>query len=145
MMACHRPVPTGRHILNVAASLQVWKGSTSGKEVEGAKGPIDLEAQCEADTNHLENVDANVLSRRHQSDEFTNDKDEDDDSIEKQNQEQVCAICLGPYHDGELVVQSSNGECHHVFHRECIAEWLAKKDECPCCRQSFLALVVPSK
>lgn len=50
----------------------------------------------------------------------------------------VCAICLGPYHDGELVVQSCNPNCHHEFHRECIAEWLAKKDECPCCRQRFL-------
>jgi hypothetical protein len=82
------------------------------------------------------NVDTNVLTCQADGSD-----DDEDDNIQKQGG--VCAICLGPYHDGELVVQACNRDCHHVFHRECIAEWLAKKDECPCCRQSFLTEETP--
>lgn len=51
-----------------------------------------------------------------------------------------CAICLCSYEIGETIVWSSNNSCHHVFHYECILQWLVKMRKgtpCPCCRQEF--------
>ena len=35
-----------------------------------------------------------------------------------------CAICLGEYKPSDSISWSSNPECTHVFHRECIVRWL---------------------
>ena len=54
-----------------------------------------------------------------------------------------CAICLEPYEPGETVVSSLNADCNHVFHKECMVEYLAKKLDdgvetpCPMCRKPF--------
>eukprot|EP00542_Grammatophora_oceanica_P018435 CAMPEP_0194033174 /NCGR_PEP_ID=MMETSP0009_2-20130614/5952_1 /TAXON_ID=210454 /ORGANISM="Grammatophora oceanica, Strain CCMP 410" /LENGTH=232 /DNA_ID=CAMNT_0038673815 /DNA_START=91 /DNA_END=789 /DNA_ORIENTATION=+ len=44
----------------------------------------------------------------------------------------TCSICLDPFEEGVLIVSS---ECSHIFHRECVMEWVGKKDDCPMCRQ----------
>jgi len=49
-----------------------------------------------------------------------------------QQDETVCAICLGPIQEGESVVRSQN--CQHTFHNECGMDWFLKKNECPFCR-----------
>mmetsp|Transcript_14987 Transcript_14987/g.24554 ORF Transcript_14987/g.24554 Transcript_14987/m.24554 type:complete len:327 (+) Transcript_14987:220-1200(+) len=72
-----------------------------------------------------------------------------------------CAICLGEYETSERVCWSSNTECTHVFHHDCMLQWLKSlgkrackmqrfsenpsvnqvmnfATECPCCRQSFI-------
>ena len=54
-----------------------------------------------------------------------------------------CAICLGNYEVGEKVVWSSNEECPHAFHEECMVDWLTKMLDgtpCPCCRADFTDL-----
>lgn len=51
-----------------------------------------------------------------------------------------CAICL------EMVVPKPVREaekprvldCSHIFHRECIGEWIKKKDHCPMCRATIV-------
>eukprot|EP00978_Attheya_sp_CCMP212_P030751 scaffold114210_cov55-Attheya_sp.AAC.4 len=50
-----------------------------------------------------------------------------------------CVICFSDYEEGDHVCWSRNTVCHHVFHRECIAEWLLRHDECPCCRLNYLS------
>ena len=54
-----------------------------------------------------------------------------------------CAVCLSSYKPGNTIVWSSNRECSHVFHEECIQQWLFKLPQrdgpiCPCCRRDFL-------
>lgn len=53
-----------------------------------------------------------------------------------------CPICMRPYECGEDIVWSSNPNCIHTFHAECIlawmAPWKAPNRLCPCCRQPFL-------
>ena len=73
----------------------------------------------------------------------------------------VCTICLMEYEPSERVSWSSNKECTHVFHEDCIIHWLVSLGrtkskmlrfseepteaqllnyelECPCCRQDFI-------
>lgn len=51
-----------------------------------------------------------------------------------------CSICLCEYEIGSAVVFSSNRKCEHVFHADCIEQWLMKQRgiECPICRQDFV-------
>mmetsp|Transcript_3085 Transcript_3085/g.5059 ORF Transcript_3085/g.5059 Transcript_3085/m.5059 type:complete len:349 (-) Transcript_3085:92-1138(-) len=82
--------------------------------------------------------------------------------VEKRNVPIFCAICLSEYEKCDRVCWSSNTECSHVFHEDCILQWLissGKKrsmnqsftrhptDEkllenefCPCCRQDFICV-----
>jgi hypothetical protein len=53
----------------------------------------------------------------------------------------LCTICLSTYKVGSNVVWSSNADCDHAFHPDCIEKWLMKQREgplCPCCRRDFI-------
>ncbi|XP_076919686.1 RING-H2 finger protein ATL38-like [Bidens hawaiensis] len=47
-----------------------------------------------------------------------------------------CAVCLNEFHDHEALRLLP--ECSHVFHRDCIDEWLASHVTCPVCRASLV-------
>ncbi|XP_056423945.1 uncharacterized protein LOC130362872 [Hyla sarda] len=46
--------------------------------------------------------------------------------------EEMCAICLAEYEEGEVVTVIT---CEHQFHHPCIARWLLTKSHCPLCRE----------
>ena len=45
---------------------------------------------------------------------------------------QNCTICIHPFQVGERV---RTIQCFHSFHVDCIDPWLARKPECPICKQ----------
>lgn len=47
-----------------------------------------------------------------------------------------CAICLNNIEDQPICYeeQKKKLDCSHIFHRECIGEWLKQKHNCPLCR-----------
>ena len=48
-----------------------------------------------------------------------------------------CSICLEDFGRTEQAGFSRNPACEHVFHRECITNWLITHKECPLCRNVF--------
>mmetsp|Transcript_15543 Transcript_15543/g.22105 ORF Transcript_15543/g.22105 Transcript_15543/m.22105 type:complete len:336 (+) Transcript_15543:138-1145(+) len=91
-----------------------------------------------------------------------NDQQKVDKMVEKRNVPIFCAICLSEYDKGDGVCWSSNAECSHVFHEDCILQWLISSGKkramsqyftkhptdakllenefCPCCRQEFICV-----
>mmetsp|Transcript_32597 Transcript_32597/g.79089 ORF Transcript_32597/g.79089 Transcript_32597/m.79089 type:complete len:410 (+) Transcript_32597:189-1418(+) len=49
-----------------------------------------------------------------------------------------CAICLDGYHPGDTVCIAVNEACNHVYHRECVVEWLKANGRCPLCRVDLM-------
>jgi hypothetical protein len=50
-----------------------------------------------------------------------------------------CAICLSHFKPQQLVCESNNSSCQHVFHKDCMVDWLMKyHDNCPMCREVYL-------
>ncbi|XP_027174046.1 RING-H2 finger protein ATL56-like [Coffea eugenioides] len=43
-----------------------------------------------------------------------------------------CAICLEGFKEGEL--SRKLPDCNHLFHLNCVDNWLTKKPNCPVCR-----------
>ncbi|KAG0344307.1 E3 ubiquitin-protein ligase rnf38 [Podila humilis] len=63
-----------------------------------------------------------------------NDHDDDDDEhpgAAPDQTEMSCVICLCEYEPEELLRQMP---CQHLFHKECVDEWLKLKRTCPLCK-----------
>ncbi|KAL6527360.1 hypothetical protein OROGR_016450 [Orobanche gracilis] len=54
---------------------------------------------------------------------------------ENQAEPEPCCICREEYNDGEDL---GTLECGHVFHRDCIKQWLTHKNLCPICKTTGL-------
>lgn len=63
-----------------------------------------------------------------------------DANNEQQQQQPSCAVCLDPFQEGDLVARAQNDACKHLYHKDCIAEWLLQNMECPLCKRNFLSL-----
>ena len=49
-------------------------------------------------------------------------------------QDAVCAICLGDYEDEEELRKM---QCNHYFHKDCVDEWLRIHRNCPLCKRDI--------
>ncbi|OEU08275.1 hypothetical protein FRACYDRAFT_145400, partial [Fragilariopsis cylindrus CCMP1102] len=45
-----------------------------------------------------------------------------------------CSICMESFQVGDKISISPTINCPHIFHHNCIREWLLRKKVCPCCR-----------
>jgi hypothetical protein len=53
-----------------------------------------------------------------------------------------CAICLSHFKPHQLVCESNNLSCDHIFHQDCMVGWLMKDKVCPLCREVYLPKTV---
>jgi hypothetical protein len=70
---------------------------------------------------------------------------DDCDSLAEEEEEMAgCAICLSQFKSQQLVCESNNSSCQHVFHKDCMVDWLMKQTEntCPMCREVYLVKAV---
>lgn len=49
-----------------------------------------------------------------------------------------CPICMDSFTVGDVASWSSYENCSHVYHHQCIKEWLLRHNNCPFCREIFL-------
>eukprot|EP00980_Cylindrotheca_fusiformis_P028229 scaffold22588_cov114-Cylindrotheca_fusiformis.AAC.1 len=53
--------------------------------------------------------------------------------------EDECCICLERYQPGDAICASKATECHHIFHQDCVLEWMMRNhDCCPLCRVNLM-------
>lgn len=45
-----------------------------------------------------------------------------------------CPICLNDYEAGQEIAETN---CHHIFHDQCLRDWLKDQSTCPMCREQF--------
>lgn len=50
-----------------------------------------------------------------------------------------CSICLELYKVGDTICVSNSIDCDHVFHKECVSEWLSQHNHCPLCRVDLMS------
>ena len=81
-------------------------------------------------------VEQNLNSYQWNSSSSTEDQDSEELRCNSQSSE--CSICLSPLRCGDMVSKSNNIDCNHVFHTQCVKEWLILHVECPMCRKEYL-------
>ena len=50
------------------------------------------------------------------------------------NKGTVCSICLEDFDETKEIVLG----CNHIYHTDCIIEWINKDPSCPLCRNNEL-------
>uniref|UniRef100_A0A0A9DD39 RING-type domain-containing protein n=1 Tax=Arundo donax TaxID=35708 RepID=A0A0A9DD39_ARUDO len=65
------------------------------------------------------------------------------EGAEAEEGEDVCAICLGEFADGEKVRVLPR--CGHGFHVRCVDAWLVSRGSCPTCRRPVMGGAPPAK
>jgi len=46
----------------------------------------------------------------------------------------ACPVCLGEFEIGD---KQRTLPCFHLFHKDCVDDWLQVHDDCPVCRRSI--------
>jgi Ring finger domain len=59
-------------------------------------------------------------------------------ALENDYEQHECPICMSALTRGQIVSWSANDKCSHVYHHQCIKEWLLRHVECCLCKQVFL-------
>eukprot|EP00980_Cylindrotheca_fusiformis_P008383 scaffold1772_cov80-Cylindrotheca_fusiformis.AAC.11 len=49
-----------------------------------------------------------------------------------------CVICLEGYEARQTICTATTTQCNHVFHQDCMEEWLKDHDNCPMCRVNLM-------
>eukprot|EP00980_Cylindrotheca_fusiformis_P008504 scaffold1805_cov104-Cylindrotheca_fusiformis.AAC.11 len=60
-------------------------------------------------------------------------------SREQQQDCCCCSICLEAYRPGESICMAKTPSCDHLFHKDCLLEWMMQRnDACPLCRENLM-------
>ena len=62
------------------------------------------------------------------------------DSSKRRQVRPDCKLCDIEFRGGDNVCESSNPRCSHMFHQNCINDWLQYQNTCPSCSETFVVL-----
>jgi hypothetical protein len=102
-----------------------------------------IEDMYEIENNYISNMEQKMLDAGlHESLESykTYEKkpnirlDVESKSANSDDCKENCSICNCQIEINEMI---ANLHCNHIFHTNCISEWVMYKPECPCCRSSI--------
>jgi len=82
-----------------------------------------------ANDRHDADADSNILVRSYRA---------ATDNVLSAMRKPECSICLGNYEAGDVVCWAKTDECDHLYHDECIIEWLKTHNDCPLCRANLM-------
>jgi hypothetical protein len=105
---------------------------TEGQENGAQSAKQELTIQCSGHDELASQV-------RTKASEVGNDDDSACSTVSLDSSFDGCAICLAEYKQNQKVCESSNPACTHMFHEECMVNWLMKHHRCPICRQRYIA------
>jgi len=66
-------------------------------------------------------------------DTYKKNKNLNEELIKDSNND-ICSICLEKLKDDKCVILN----CEHIYHKDCIKEWLKKNNNCPNCRINII-------
>ena len=98
----------------------------------------DVEERTVTDGEIPENTSSHMHSNVKANDTSLIDDDENNSNNNINGDEIHCAICLLPLQDGIDII--GNLPCHHCMHKHCLKEWLMRKNRCPLCQLSDVAV-----
>ena len=98
------------------------KRDTNKDEEEGPSTPETVATALSANTTEFDNTEQLVLSASEEEDTFE------------------CTICITEIEEGDRV---GILPCSHLFHADCLQQWITRKNACPLC-QTELATSRPS-
>lgn len=81
--------------------------------------------------DELPNVEYHIPTQCNRDKDSKNTIDESDK--ERTTNFTDCSICLEQFSEGDTVKKL---KCKHIFHPECIQQWLSKEASCPLCRKA---------
>lgn len=70
------------------------------------------------------------------------DSTEKIDAIEKKYSTESCPICLCEWENGEHISITCCKPINHVFHANCLSEWLMRRTYCPMCNNKLITDLV---
>lgn len=130
--------------------------SLRSEERVGNRDSMSTEGRQRQDAKRKEFLKKNLVLRQWTSDRVSLDVEKEPTTSEEKVRrpttdkstdagKEGCAICLAGFESGQLVCESNNSLCKHVFHAECFARWLFygagevdAKYRCPVCRQIYV-------
>ena len=65
---------------------------------------------------------------------------EEQDPPTKRVSSKLCSICLEDFKSSDEICHSKSG-CGHIYHVECLLEWMMRNADCPICRAVILSPV----
>jgi hypothetical protein len=78
------------------------------------------------------------VTEKDQEENESEGKETDNDEKIQISATDDCCICLNNYQPGEIVCVAKTNLCGHVFHQDCVNEWLKQNDDCPLCRVDLM-------
>ena len=79
-------------------------------------------------TDHIEEVVNNKYAKKDSSSIISKFKSK---KYKGENNKYQCTVCLENIEKGDKITKL---DCKHIFHTDCINEWVSRDNTCPCCR-----------